>query len=194
MKKEDFFEVLGELDDDIIKGAKTPMKKKMNWKALRIAAAAAVIVIALSVPATVYAIETVRYNAAVESLRALGIDAADLSDYSRHEVIEAYQAYDADAGEANDLLDKLLRGNTPPTVRPIEPTNVTSEQILKLMPAMTPQDVINLLGDTQDIGSGLLILCYRVDNDYILNIPFAGSDAQLGVYGKDLLKALQPIE
>lgn len=33
MKKEDFFEVLGELDDDIVKGAKTSMKKKMNWKA-----------------------------------------------------------------------------------------------------------------------------------------------------------------
>ena len=33
MKKEDFFEVLGELDDNIVKGAKTPMKKKVNWKA-----------------------------------------------------------------------------------------------------------------------------------------------------------------
>lgn len=32
MRKEDFFEVLGELDDDIVKGAKIPMKKKMNWK------------------------------------------------------------------------------------------------------------------------------------------------------------------
>ena len=32
MKKEDFFEVLGELDDDIVKGAKTSMKKKRNWK------------------------------------------------------------------------------------------------------------------------------------------------------------------
>lgn len=32
MKKEDFFEVLGELDDNIVKGAKTPMKKKINWK------------------------------------------------------------------------------------------------------------------------------------------------------------------
>lgn len=32
MKKEDFFEVLGELDDDIVKGAKAPVKKKMNWK------------------------------------------------------------------------------------------------------------------------------------------------------------------
>lgn len=32
MKKEDFFEVLGELDDNIVKGAKTHMKKKNSWK------------------------------------------------------------------------------------------------------------------------------------------------------------------
>ncbi|MDE6167381.1 MAG: collagen-like protein [Acetatifactor sp.] len=32
MKKEDFFEVLGELDDNIVKGAKTAMKKKSHWK------------------------------------------------------------------------------------------------------------------------------------------------------------------
>ena len=32
MRKEEFFEVLGELDDDIVKGAKMDMKKKMNWK------------------------------------------------------------------------------------------------------------------------------------------------------------------
>lgn len=32
MRKEDFFEALGELDDDIVEGAKAPMKKKLNWK------------------------------------------------------------------------------------------------------------------------------------------------------------------
>lgn len=32
MRKEDFFEVLGSLDDDIVKGAEAPMKKKMNIK------------------------------------------------------------------------------------------------------------------------------------------------------------------
>lgn len=32
MRKEDFFEVLGELDDDIVKEVKTPTKKKINWK------------------------------------------------------------------------------------------------------------------------------------------------------------------
>lgn len=32
MRKEEFFEVLGEIDDNIMKGVKTPMKKKINWK------------------------------------------------------------------------------------------------------------------------------------------------------------------
>lgn len=32
MRKEDFFEILGELDDDIVKGAAAPVKKKGNWK------------------------------------------------------------------------------------------------------------------------------------------------------------------
>lgn len=194
MKKEDFFEVLGGLDDDLVKGAETPVKKKVNWKAMRTAAIAAALAAALIVPAAAYAVETVRYNAAVGYLTSLGIDVKDLSDYSRQEVIEAYEVYDAAAGETNDLLENLLPGSAPAPSRPGEPANVTSEQVLKLTPAITPQDVIDLLGDTQDVGSGLFILRYRVDNDYILDIPFAGLDAQLGVYGEDLLKALQPIE
>lgn len=32
MRKEDFFEVLGELDDDIVKEVKTPIKKRFHWK------------------------------------------------------------------------------------------------------------------------------------------------------------------
>ena len=56
------------------------------------------------------------------------------------------------------------------------------------------KDVIELLGDTQDVGSGLLILCYRVDGAYTLNIPFATLNAQLGVTGEQLLQAKQPIE
>lgn len=32
MRKEDFFEVLGNLDDDIVKGAESPMKEKTNSK------------------------------------------------------------------------------------------------------------------------------------------------------------------
>ena len=48
MRKEDFFEVLGELDDDIVKGAKTTMKKK-NWKTWGAAAACLVLVLTVGV-------------------------------------------------------------------------------------------------------------------------------------------------
>ena len=49
MKKEDFFEVLGELNDDIVKGAKRPMKKKINWKVWSSMAACLALVAVLGV-------------------------------------------------------------------------------------------------------------------------------------------------
>ena len=192
MRKEDFFEVLGELDDDIVEGAKIPMKKKMNWKVLRTAAIAAVFSIALIVPAAAYVIETVRYNAAVEYLTSLGIDVVDLSDYSRKEIINVVEVYDA-MGEEENIINGLWSNNDY-AESPQEPTNVTSEQIRQLTPTMTAMDIMETLGKTVDIGSGIWIMVYKVDDMYTLTIPFAGNDAQLGVYGEDLLKALQPLE
>lgn len=49
MRKEDFFEVLGELDDDIAKGAKTAIKKKMNWQTWGAMAACLVLVLFVGV-------------------------------------------------------------------------------------------------------------------------------------------------
>ncbi|MDE7444789.1 MAG: hypothetical protein K2N15_03680 [Lachnospiraceae bacterium] len=49
MRKEDFFEVLGELDDDLVKGAKTNMKKKAYWKVWGTMAACLAIVVALGI-------------------------------------------------------------------------------------------------------------------------------------------------
>ncbi len=46
MRKEDFFEVIGELDDEIVKGAETPIKKKINWKALGAMAACLAVLVA----------------------------------------------------------------------------------------------------------------------------------------------------
>ena len=43
MRKEDFFEVLGELDDDVVKGAETIMKKKAYWKIWSAAACLALV-------------------------------------------------------------------------------------------------------------------------------------------------------
>lgn len=59
MKKEDFFEVFGELDDDIVKGAKTTMKKKKNWKTWgTMAACFAVVIIAAPIIPRVKPAET----------------------------------------------------------------------------------------------------------------------------------------
>ena len=52
---------------------------------------------------------------------------------------------------------------------------------------MTREDVLSLLGDTQDVGSGIYIYLYEVDQQYLLRIPFASDEAQLGVTGEDLL-------
>lgn len=47
MKKEDFFEVIGELEDDIVKGARTTMKGKKNWKIWGAMAACLVLVVSI---------------------------------------------------------------------------------------------------------------------------------------------------
>lgn len=191
MKTEDFFEVLGGLDGDMVSGAKTPVTRKNNRRVWRTAVLAAALIAALAVPVAAHMIETARFNAAVEYLRSLGVNVTDLSDYSRKEIIQAVEVYDAEM-EADNTI-----GGTPAhngdTKMPQEPTDVTSEQIRQLTPTMTLYDVTEELGATKDVGSGICILIYRVDNSYTLTIPFAGNDAQLGVSGEDLLKALQPI-
>lgn len=58
---------------------------------------------------------------------------------------------------------------------------------------MTREEVLSILGNTQDIGSGIYIYVYEVDGKYWLRIPFANDDAQLGVTGENLLTALIPI-
>ena len=194
MRKEDFFEVLGELDDDIIKGVKPPVKRRADRRGWRTAMIAAALAAALLVSAAAYAVETVRYNAAVGYLQSLGIDVVDLSDYSRREIIQAAEqaAETYDAGADSFPADYLPEN--PRQDWPEEPAAVTSDQVRQLTPTMTLHDVVEVLGSTVDVGSGICILVYEVDGQYTVSIPFAGLDAQLGVYGEDLLKALQPME
>ena len=133
----------------------------------------------------------VREKAAVDYLNSLGIAVEDLSDYSHKEIKEA--AKTIDAGESNPLTEEIL-SLIPENKEPLDtPTQVTSEQIKELTPTMTREDVLSLLGDTQDVGSGIYIYLYEVDQQYLLRIPFASDEAQLGVTGEDLLKALVPI-
>ena len=189
MNAKKFSDAMSELDTKYVDEALNYKKKakKPFWMKWGVIAAC----LCLVLPFTAFAVDTIQYNAAVDYLNSLGIPAEDLSDYSRKEIKEAAKAIDA--GESSPLTEEIL-DRLPDHKEPIEtPTEVTSEQIRELTPTMTREEVLSRLGDTQDIGSGLYIYVYEVDGAYLLRIPFAGDEAQLGVTGEDLLKALTPI-
>lgn len=181
-------EVLGDINENHINEARAYHKaKKPGWVKWGAIAAC----LCLMVPLTAFAIDTIQYNAAVDYLNSLGIPVEDLGDYSHKEIKEAVKTIDA--GESSPLTEEILN-LLPGNEEQIDvPTQVTSEQIRELEPAMTREEVLSLLGNTQDIGSGIYIYVYEVDGEYLLHIPFASDGAQLGVTGEDLLKALTPI-
>lgn len=198
MKREHISDAVGHISPEFIQEAAdySPAQKRrpISWKAVLLAAAVTALLIA---PAAAYAVDTVRFNAAVEYLRSRGIDVTDRSDYSREDIvmmadkakeIDAYKDMEAQLeAQAEEYMA------SPPPARPTEPADVTSDQVRQLGPTMTWREVTDLLGDTVDVGSGLFILEYRVDGAYSLYIPFAGLDAQLGVTGEELLLMLGPI-
>lgn len=192
MKKEKrIMNVIGQVDEKYIEEAapkKEAKKKLIGFKWTKIAACACLL---LALPLTAFAVDIIQYNAAVNYLNSLGIPVEDLSDYSRKEIKEAVKTIDA--GESSPLTKEIL-DLVPDSKEPIKtPTQVTSEQISELTPTMTRKEVLSLLGDTQDVGSGIYMYVYEVDQQYLLQIPFAGDEAQLGVTGEDLLKAVTPI-
>ena len=188
MTNEKLYEVLGDINEKYVSEARVYQKAKkpiwVKWGAI-------VACLCLMIPLTAFAVDIIQYNAAVDYLNSLGIVVEDLSDYSHKEIKEAVKTIDA--GESSPLTEEIL-SLIPENKEPLDiPTQVTSEQIKKLTPTMTRKDVLSLLGDTQDIGSGIYIYLYEVDQQYLLRIPFASDEAQLGVTGEDLLKALVPI-
>lgn len=190
MRRETFCEILGDLDARYVQEAGSARgagrSRRLKW-----GAAAACLCLLLVLPLTAFAVDTLQYNAAVEYLTSLGIPAADLRGYSRSEVKEA--ARTIDAGEHTPLTESLLDCSSGSGGTAAAPAQVTSDQVRALTPAMTREEVLSLLGDTQDLGSGIYVYVYEVDQQYLLRIPFAGDDAQLGVTGEDLLRALTPI-
>ena len=188
MTNEKLYEVLGDINEKYVSEARVYQKAKkpiwVKWGAI-------VACLCLMIPLTAFAIDIIQYNAAVDYLNSLGIVVEDLSDYSHKEIKEAVKTIDA--GESSPLTEEIL-SLIPENKEPLDiPTQVTSEQIKKLTPTMTRTDILSLLGNTQDIGSGIYIYLYEVDQQYLLRIPFASDEAQLGVTGEDLLKALVPI-
>jgi len=189
MNAKKFSDAMSELDTKYVDEALNYKKKAKKPIWVKWGAIAACL--CLMIPLTAFAVDIIQYNAAVDYLNSLGIAVEDLSDYSHKEIKEA--AKTIDAGESNPLTEEIL-SLIPENKKPLDtPTQVTSEQIKELTPTMTREDVLSLLGDTQDVGSGIYIYLYEVDQQYLLRIPFASDEAQLGVTGEDLLKALVPI-
>ena len=192
MNSRKVFHSIGEIEDRFIDEA-SPKEKtqpaRRRFSVIRAAVAAAVILV-MAVPVTASAIETFQYNAAVTYLTSLGIEAGDLSDYSRREIIDTVKTYDA--GESNALIENLLREKDK---IPVTDTmaQVTSEQVSELTPDMTYKDIIEVLGNTVDVGSGIYILQYEVDGAYTINIPLADDNARLGVTGDKLLEAKKSV-
>ena len=189
MNAKKFSDAMSELDTKYVDEALSYKKKDkmpiwVKWGAIAAC-------LCLMIPLTAFAIDIIQYNAAVDYLNSLGIVVEDLSDYSHKEIKEAVKTIDA--GESSPLTEEI-RSLIPEYKEPIDtPTQVTAEQIKQLTPTMTRTDILSLLGNTQDIGSGIYIYLYEVDQQYLLRIPFASDEAQLGVTGEDLLKALVPI-
>lgn len=189
MNAKKFSDAMSELDTKYVDEALNYKKKAKKPIWVKWGAIAACL--CLMIPLTAFAVDIIQYNAAVDYLNSLGVAVEDLSDYSHKEIKEA--AKTIDAGESNPLTEEIL-SLIPENKEPLDtPTQVTSEQIKELTPTMTREDVLSLLGDTQDVGSGIYIYLYEVDQQYLLRIPFASDEAQLGVTGEDLLKALVPI-
>ena len=189
MNTKKFSDAMSELDTKYVDEALSYKKKDkmpiwVKWGAIAAC-------LCLMMPLTAFAIDIIQYNAAVDYLNSLGIAVEDLSDYSHKEIKEAVKTIDA--GESSPLTEEI-RSLIPEYKEPIDtPTQVTAEQIKQLTPTMTRTDILSLLGNTQDIGSGIYIYLYEVDQQYLLLIPFASDEAQLGVTGEDLLNALVPI-
>ena len=189
MNTKKFSDAMSELDTKYVDEALSYKKKDkipiwVKWGAIAAC-------LCLMMPLTAFAIDIIQYNAAVDYLNSLGIAVEDLSDYSHKEIKEAVKTIDA--GESSPLTEEI-RSLIPEYKEPIDtPTQVTAEQIKQLTPTMTRTDILSLLGNTQDIGSGIYIYLYEVDQQYLLRIPFASDEAQLGVTGEDLIKALVPI-
>ena len=188
MKREEFCEVLGDINENYVKEAganpKAERRRRFKWKVI-----AACLCLLLAAPLTVFAMDTIQYHAAVDYLRSLGIPVEDLSDYSRTEIKEAVKTMDA--GESSLLTEEILN-LLPDSGEPIQrPTQVTSEQVRELTPTMTREEVLSFLGDTQDIGSGILYI-YKVDGEALLGSRLQVMKRSWGSAGEELLKTFYP--
>ncbi len=67
------------------------------------------------------------------------------------------------------------------------PKKTTNSNILKITPDMTYNEIIELLGETIDVGYKKIILQYEIEDGYFVNITFPQIDKPCGLSGEQLL-------
>ncbi len=69
-----------------------------------------------------------------------------------------------------------------------EPTKITKEQVMEIEKETTYREIVELLGPTVDIGSGLHVLHYKFENgdDFLLSVP--KWDMSVNKTGEELLE------
>lgn len=177
----------------------TFMKKKV-W----IAAISLVFVATISV-AVYAAVDIYEYKQADSFLGEIGIKASTLPRSEAKKVYEDIKSdtfeYDATADVLNERAVEMGIEKIPQNPKDIYQAivehngligtaKITSAQIKSIKTGTSFKDIVMLLGNSKDVGSGLHVLQYAVDGDKIFYLSFADENEICNKSGDELLKTL----
>ncbi|NMC57739.1 MAG: hypothetical protein GYA50_11015 [Eubacteriaceae bacterium] len=170
----------------------------------------AVTVIAIAVlfiiPLSAYAaVDGYNYNKAESFLNKIGIDNSELS---RSDTKKVYKDIKSDSFEYETTVDVLNERAQEIGIESASAdgreiydsiveyyslhytAKITSEQIKSIKAGMTYDKIIEYLGPTKDIGSGVHVLLYAVDGDKVFYLSYADGKDVCNQSGEQLLKTL----
>ena len=189
-----------------IKSVESDGRRAKLFKKKRLAVIIAVIAVLCVGPISAYAaIDSYEYNQAESFLNKIGIN---LNELSRSDAKRIYKDIKSDSFEYETTVDVLNEraqeigiGSASADGREIYDSiveyyslhytaKITSEQIKNIKAGMTYNKIIEYLGPTKDIGSGLHVLLYAVDGDKVFYLSYADGKDVCSQSGAQLLKTL----
>lgn len=91
-----------------------------------------------------------------------------------------------DLSEVEEASDDSMQLTSPD----FEVRHITSEKLIEIEAGSTYEQVIRTLGSTKDIGSGLYVAAYQVDDVYDLLISYADLEDICKKSGEEMLEEL----
>lgn len=189
-----------------IKSVESDSGREKLFKKKRLGFIIAVIAVLCVGPISAYAaVEGYEYNKAESFLNKIGID---LNGLSRSDTKRIYKDIKSDTFEYETTVDVLNERAQEIGIESASSdgreiydsiveyyglyytAKITSEQIRSIKAGMTYDKIIEYLGPTKDIGSGLHVLLYAVDGDKVFYLSYADGDDICSQSGEQLLKTL----